>query len=167
MLIVINNNSSFGSLRTGSTGWLSSLLLDSPVRPQSWHRVFLPRSHSLSLSRSLLSDNCNLRFKTSTSCLRWPTSSRKLSSTSLVISNMADLRTVSMTTESWDWNVRKRASDIVLPPRGHLDAVNDSGERNHPKKHQKTVILLASWRPTKTRVNMLKICILFIETLGR
>lgn len=124
IVLVTNHNTSCNSPRTVSTGWLSSLLLESPVRPQSEHRIFLPRSHSLSLSLSLLSDNCSLRFNTSTSCLRWPTSSRKLSSTSLVISNMADLRTVSMTTESWDWNVRKRVSDIVLlSPWGRPDAM--------------------------------------------
>lgn len=70
---------------------------DTPLLPQSLH---LPRP-SPSLRR--LSDHLSRFFRDSTWSLHRFISSKKLSSTSRVISNMAALKTVSMTPESWDW----------------------------------------------------------------
>lgn len=111
-----------GSLPAGS-------FFESPVLPQSVHLTRL----TLSLSPSLVSRICNLRLKTTASCLPRPISSKKLPSTSLVISHMADLRMVSITTESWVWNVRRTESDILLRPI-HLHKV-DLARRN-PNQHE-------------------------------
>lgn len=70
---------------------------DTPLLPQSLH---LPRP-SPSLRR--LSDHLSRFFRDSTCSLHRFISSKKLSSTSRVISNKAALKTVSMTPESWDW----------------------------------------------------------------
>lgn len=77
---------------------LSSSSPDGPTLPHSMH---LPRrSPSLSFRRP--SDHFSRLFRDSTCSLHRVTSSRKLSSTSRVISYMAALKTVSMTPESWD-----------------------------------------------------------------
>lgn len=68
-----------------------------PLLPQSLH---LPRP---SPSSRRLSDHLSRFFRESTCSLHRFISSKKLSSTSRVISNMAALKTVSMTPESWDW----------------------------------------------------------------
>lgn len=70
---------------------------DTPLLSQSLH---LPRP---SPSFRRLSVHLSRFFRDSTCSLHRFISSKKLSSTSRVISNMAALKTVSMTPESWDW----------------------------------------------------------------
>ena len=86
--------------------------VETPVFPQFTHCTRRTFSRSL----CLLSDSCSLFFRDSTCSLLRDTSSRKLSSTSLVISNIAALKTVSITPDNWDWNVNI-TSDILARKR--------------------------------------------------